>query len=471
MRMVRARDRWWTVSFGVARAGAVGLFLVAAPGCANIWGFQDLSVAADASVDGPGVASADGAPGVESSTDGTVPPPEDDGGPGCVRNSILSCGTCGAPCDTANSLGATCNGVSCSYLRCADGWEDCDQSGTDSNGCETQTNTVAHCGGCQGCDTAHSIGASCQNGSCQYTGCKLGWADCNADRPDTDGCETPVTNDNCQVCNAQGCDDVHSHGGNCVVGDAGATCKYSGCDNGFADCNPTPPDIHGCDTWLFTTANCGACGRACDTKTSNGASCSDAGTCQYAGCAPNWTNCDTSGADSNGCETSLLSIATCGACTGAACDTMTGMPSCDGTTCSYRCKPGRADCNAATAPDTDGCECATPGCCAGHCEISHANGAGGTFYDCAAQKTYDSDHATEACKSTGAVGCLQSNTCCGLLNALGLCVGTPTYSVCGMKGGQCLCWQYQGGQPGTVQTTSASKCSAQCPGANDSAWN
>jgi hypothetical protein len=41
-------------------------------------------------------------------------------------------------------------------------------------------------------------------------------------------------------------------------------CKYTGgCAAGWADCNTTAPDANGCETNLSTTANCGACGRAC----------------------------------------------------------------------------------------------------------------------------------------------------------------------------------------------------------------
>jgi hypothetical protein len=65
-----------------------------------------------------------------------------------------------------------------------------------------------------------------------------------------------------------------------------------------------------------------------------------------------------------------------------------------------RVRPGKAIaayCNATTPPDTDGCECAAPGCCSGACQVVHSNGAGQSFYDCVAASTFNQTQATEAC--------------------------------------------------------------------------
>jgi hypothetical protein len=88
-------------------------------------------------------------------------------------------------------------------------------------------------------------------------------------------------------------------------------------------------------------------------------------------------------------------IANCGAC-GVACDTRTGSPSCDGTSCTYACRPGRTDCDL-EAPDKNGCECATPACCGTSCQTIHSNGVGQNFYDCNAAGTNTDAAATEAC--------------------------------------------------------------------------
>jgi hypothetical protein len=268
---------------------------------------------------------------------------------------------------------------------------------------------------------------------------------------------------------------MHSTGWTCHTS-GGVSCTYTGCQLNYADCNTTPPDTHGCNTLLTTTTDCGGCGNVCDTTRSNGASCAS-GKCTYPTCKPGWMDCSTAAADVDGCETSSTSTATCGACTGAACDTVTGTPSCDGTTCSYKCAAGRADCNANTAPDTDGCECATPGCCANACETVHTNGVGTSFYDCAALNTYTSAQAMAACQASGAAQCSPSSKCC-LLNALGLaCIGNTAYSLCGVVGAQCYCWQYAGtggttaDAPGTVQAMPSSSCAATCSKKNDATWN
>ncbi len=73
--------------------------------------------------------------------------------------------------------------------------------------------------------------------------------------------------------------------------DGGAiVCQYSGCQPGWADCDTDGTDTDGCETSLATAANCGACGKACDTMHSQGASCGDGKTCQYTGCSSGWAD-------------------------------------------------------------------------------------------------------------------------------------------------------------------------------------
>jgi hypothetical protein len=476
---VRALGLWSALSAVKGRALIAVLLLVVTSGCADIWGFHDLTQAADSGPDGTSVpdATTDGPPQQEEgATDAALEtgPTGDDGPSGCGRtDTIANCGSCGVACNLTNSASASCDGTRCSYV-CNPGWQDCRSDAPDTDGCETPTNTVDHCGGCQACDTQTSNDASCKNGTCTYGSCKPGFFDCLTAPPDTDGCEQQASSTSCAVCGSQGCDTTsgRSFGATCNT-DGGVTCTYTGCDAGYEDCNPTPPDIHGCNTPVNTTANCGGCGNTCDTTRSNTASCAS-GTCMYASCKSGWMDCNSAAPDTDGCETSSLSVATCGACTGAACDTTTGTPSCDGTTCSYKCSPGRADCSNA-APDTDGCECATPGCCATACETDHSNGIGGHFYDCSPAGDHDSAHAITACQSSGATGCAASSKCCSL--DLLVCVGSTAYSVCGVVGSQCYCWQYAGSggtspdSPGTVQAMPASSCSAACAGKNDPTWN
>jgi hypothetical protein len=508
-----AIGRWglWS-QIGCATVGA--LCLVFVQGCADIWGFDDLKLAPDAAADATGGSGGDdGGSTTCQQTAGTIlscggcnqacdtiqsdvmtcrdstciyrdcasgwqdcdKTPPDTNGCETSTTSTLACGACGRACDIAHSIGATCvtsadGGIACQYSGCQPGWANCNPSAPDTDGCETSLATAANCGACgKACDSTSSQGASCADGkTCSYTGCKAGYADCDTAPPDTNGCETMTAATACEACGST-CDTVHSDGASCDV-DAGPTCRYTGCAPGFKNCNATPPDTNGCETSLATLTNCGDCGRACDAMTSTGASCSG-GNCTYGGCVPGFANCDTTPPDTNGCESSLSSTATCGACKNAACNTKTGAASCNGATCFYKCNAGLSDCNAATAPDTDGCECATPGCCGGSCQTTHSNGMGQSFYDCNALGGHGMAQAQAACEAfAGAGKCSASTVCCGGLSALGVCLGTTDSSMCGAARGQCGCWQYSGTAVGTVQSP-AGKCTAACGATSDPAWN
>ena len=144
----------------------------------------------------------------------------------------------------------------------------------------------------------------------------------------------------------------------------------------------------------------------------------------------------------------------------------TGTPSCVAAKCVYACHAGRADCK--TAPDTNGCECATPGCCGMACQTVHSNGVGQSFYDCVAQGTYSPTQAQAACTAfTGNGGqCAASTTNC-------LVVVASVLAVCGSASGKCYCWDYGGTQMGvgTVQTATVASCSAVCSAGGDPPWN
>lgn len=516
----------------MARGWIAALFLVAMAGCADIWGFKDLSVGGDGG-DAGGLDATMGAPdsATDAGDDGTGT--ADEGGRSCGATgplgTILNCGECGNACDNTRSNGATCDHGKCTYTMCAAGWQNCDLSGADTDGCESSTTSLSNCGacgvtcdmaqsigatcapgpdggigctysGCQSgfadcspaapnadgcetslataancgscgnaCDTGNSLGASCTDGTtCIYSGCMPGFADCDTTGADTNGCETAVAKNTCDVCNGKSCDTTNSMGAVCDVSDAGtsATCKYTKCDPGFANCNTTPPDTNGCETPTTTAPNCGGCGKSCDMVHSVNPSCTGMA-CTYGGCQAGWLDCDPSNGDFDGCESSKASTSSCGACM-QACNTLTGAAKCDGTSCSYNCNAGRIDCNAATAPDTDGCECATPGCCDGACQTTHSNGTGQSFYDCNAPGTHTAAAAAAACVAFGGgSSCKTSSVCCGGLSALGLCLATTDNSVCGSAGGTCHCWQYSGTNPGTVQNG----CSATCGAGGDPTWN
>jgi hypothetical protein len=98
----------------------------------------------------------------------------------------------------------------------------------------------------------------------------------------------------------------------------------------------------------------------------------------------------------------LNTITNCGAC-GRACDTTTSQrQSCDGVKCSYpSCKTGFTDCDKILTgdPNTDGCECATPLCCGSSCAKTHKNCIG-TSCGSLGQNYFISD----PCKEVGTPG-------------------------------------------------------------------
>ncbi len=132
-------------------------------------------------------------------------------------------------------------------------------------------------------------------------------------------------------------------------------------------------------------------------------------------------------------------INNCAAC-GNACDTTnSNTPSCNGTTCSYAsCKAGHSNCSQ-TAPDLAGCECATPGCCAGNaCQTTHTNGVGNNFYDCLALDTYNQAQALAAC-----VALTGNQAQCTNAGCLAPDGGASGNVVCSSGSAtQCVCWQY-----------------------------
>src|SRR5439155_742037 len=134
-----------------------------------------------------------------------------------------------------------------------------------------------------------------------------------------------------------------------------STCSYQ-CNAGYADCVSAAPDLNGCETHVAVDAlNCGACGVVCNLNNANAASCN--GTCSYT-CKAGFSDCVKNGADTDGCETATTTTANCGGC-GVACGIANANSAlCNGTSCSFMCKNGFADCMKNGA-NTDGCETPT----------------------------------------------------------------------------------------------------------------
>lgn len=162
-------------------------------------------------------------------------------------------------------------------------------------------------------------------------------------------------------------------------------------------------------------------------------------------------------------------ITNCGACGNACNQTNNTNRTCNGTSCGYTCIAGRSDCNAATAPDLDGCECATPGCCAGStCQSTHQNGVGQSFYDCVAVGTYNQPQAMEACVAfTGNAGQCTNAGCLapdgGPSGNVVCSSGSPT---------SCVCWQYDALFAGHLFNSGmAGLGNCFCPGGGNPSWN
>jgi hypothetical protein len=189
----------------------------------------------------------------------------------------------------------------------------------------------------------------------------------------------------------------------------------------------------------------------------------------------------------SGCG-ALNTTANCSAC-GDKCPatnpaSVTGTPACSGpvtgigATCSYTCAASHLDCNAATAPNTDGCECATPGittasCCPGEvCPVQHVYDediANTFFYDCVAASTYNVTVATDACLAYGGAGNCDSGFFCTSV-ADG---GTVGDMVCSDGAGApaCACWGYDGQLVGKMFVgPGKGMANCECPQPSDPSW-
>jgi hypothetical protein len=135
--------------------------------------------------------------------------------------------------------------------------------------------------------------------------------------------------------------------------------------------------------------------------------------------------------------------------------------SCGASTCTYTCNPGRANCDT-TPPNEDGCECNTPGCCGSSCETIHSTGLGGSYYDCAAQATYNSTQALEACTAFAGNSLACTAPSCGLTSTI-CSAGSST---------ACACWSYAGPSAGhVVNGGKPGALYCMCPSPTDPTWN
>jgi hypothetical protein len=154
-------------------------------------------------------------------------------------------------------------------------------------------------------------------------------------------------------------------------------------------------------------------------------------------------------------------VTNCSACGDTCTATNASNPQCNGTTCSYTCTSGYLDCNASQAPDTDGCECHSPGAtqancgngtngALGCCPVQHNDGLNsGTpkFFDCNPAGSYSLGLAIDACTEfTGNAGQCTQGQCVGADG------GTDGDLVVCSTGSttDCPCWTFTGPNAGYV---------------------
>eukprot|EP01113_Clastostelium_recurvatum_P040305 TRINITY_DN6259_c0_g1_i4.p1 TRINITY_DN6259_c0_g1~~TRINITY_DN6259_c0_g1_i4.p1 ORF type:complete len:1216 (-),score=131.62 TRINITY_DN6259_c0_g1_i4:53-3700(-) len=255
--------------------------------------------------------------------------------------TLTNCGSCNTPCSRANAA-ASCSSGSCAILACNIGYDNCDA--TDFNGCETQLNSLQHCGACNAPCARANAAATCSSGACAIVSCNSGFANCNADG--ADGCETSLTSiNNCGACNVK-CNPPHGTG---ACSGSGA-CSILSCNQGWMDCDG---DVaNGCETLLNSTSNCGACGARCEPLHSSPiCEAGSGGGCTHDVCDAGWQDCD--GNEANGCERDIRTLSDCGGCN-VECNRGNATVSCATGTCIVSsCSEGYASCNPLVP---DGCE-------------------------------------------------------------------------------------------------------------------
>ena len=167
------------------------------------------------------------------------------------------------------------------------------------------------------------------------------WADCNGDllEPNSDGCEIDVGANGQDPENCGGCGIKCAPGQICRAIDDVPQCI---CKPNEEMCGTAEWPI--CADIRTDTEHCGACGYVCPRKPSETTaedphqivSCKK-GMCAY-DCAPGWADCNDNPLD--GCETNLMVHgANCGAC-GKRCDTAAGQPCVQGVCLEVECDAG-----------------------------------------------------------------------------------------------------------------------------------
>ncbi|HEX7478112.1 MAG TPA: C-type lectin domain-containing protein [Polyangiales bacterium] len=353
-------------------------------------------------------------------------------GDGCeiAPDDPNNCGQCGKACSVQNGT-ATCSQGKCVVSACDKGWADCD---ADPTSCETRTDTLADCGGCNTiCKNVPNASASCSSGSCGVDSCNAGYGNC--DQTPNNGCEQELnTLANCGAC-----------GKTCSLSGTQASCQNSaqlcmatGCDVGYDDCDKDL--LNGCES-LKSPNNCGQCGKVCMISALQHVTSAD---CATGGCViqceSRWGDCDAD--PQTGCETSLDSLSHCGSC--AACPVLANAVSaCVTGACTLaKCNDGYGDCTGGAA---DGCETSLDsksdcGGCGTPCTKASCSGGICSAIDCTTMPGFGDCDGDGASCETNLTTDLNNCGACANKCAFDANVTTPSATLtCSAQGCQAAC--------------------------------
>lgn len=243
-------------------------------------------------------------------------------------------GQAGNGCEVAVEGAQACPGTHCDV-----GFSDCDADGS----CESRLDTPDHCGSCENsCAAMPNAEAGCRDGVCTPAVCNAGYGDCDGDT--TNGCEQRLDS----LAHCGGCGTVCSK-----VSCEGGVCSALKCTEvmGSADCDG---DQRSCEVDLTRDLlNCGECGHACQFSSPEP---HGQLSCQQGQCTP---TCDTAYGDcdgdaTNGCESRLDDVHSCGACGSLCALANVAEQSCEAGQCRIQqCDATHADCDGDAA---NGCE-------------------------------------------------------------------------------------------------------------------
>jgi hypothetical protein len=223
------------------------------------------------------------------------------------------------------------------------------------------------------CLPGAQVACACVGGStgaqvCALDGRSLGPCGCPGADAGTDAAiadapaprDAPTTDTGCAPGDVEPCFCPGAIGERTCAADGWGACRCPAADAGAAPDVREPLDVvavsdvadASCAADLLSDpTNCGACGRICTAPRGFGVECRS-GACGVVGpimCPAAWANCN--GSEVDGCETSLSTLANCGAC-GRTCGSPGVRANCNGGACQEDavCLPGWRRCGGLSAP-------------------------------------------------------------------------------------------------------------------------